>query len=212
MSQSAARLIPNLDRLYADPFSTLAQEEIRIAPARKRALFVGVAVLAGLAPLLIRYKLGLVLSLPTHAAIMATIVVVLFWVVACLGHYNEKVTVHVPICQGCLEETRRRQRRGQWAGAAIGLLLGLLATLAFFTWRPNADQAGSIFFGGMISLIGIWVGYQVGYAGARFPVRACYSPRNNTLAFRFRSPDYAESFRAFDPSTGQAQGTQTVES
>jgi hypothetical protein len=110
--------------------------------------------------------------------------------------------VAIPICHSCLKAMKRRQRRGQWAGAAIGLLLGLLATVAMVTFRPNADRVGWWFFGGVVSLIGIWVGFETGWAFAGCPVRACYSPRNNTLALRFRRSDYADAVRALGQNGG----------
>jgi hypothetical protein len=370
MSHSSTGKIPNQDQLYADPARTLAQEEVRIAPAGKRTLFVGIVALALLAPLLIRYKMGLALSVQTHAAIMAAIVVVgvllvavcpfgvelvlttegvrfrrratevlcpwalfnasgnpffrsnelilpvasvaipyirqyhyeclvrqgvqiknallklqdgnqavllnqstapsqelgrlllhlgrtlggrlpdesvpteacpaterceeryeagrkrgwitlsltrlvfpptccdcglaadtfisldlglhVLWSLACLGHYNEKVRVAVPICQHCQEATRGRQRRRQWSGAAIGMFFGLLATCVLVGFRAVADPIAVSCVGVVIGFIGLWVGLEIGRACAPFPVRGYYAPRNNTVALRFRRPDYAD--------------------
>jgi hypothetical protein len=64
--------------LYSNPARTLAAEEIRIAPERKLSLFIAMAVLTLLTPLLLRYKLGLLLSLSTHLAIMAVVLTVSF--------------------------------------------------------------------------------------------------------------------------------------
>jgi hypothetical protein len=118
------------------------------------------------------------------------------WVVAFLGHYNEKVNVHVPICRGCLEGLGRRQRRSKWVGAAIGLFLGLLIAPAIFFSMPRADHAGLFFLAGMVTMIAAWVGYMIGGDCARFPVQACYSSRNNTVALRFRRSDYADAVGA----------------
>jgi hypothetical protein len=110
----------------------------------------------------------------------------------------------VPVCNACQIANKRRFRRVFWKtylmvfglGVVVGFAAGGILAIAAGTFLLAGGAAGSFLSGLASLLIGWFVARGAAHKAAMPALLERFSPKQGTVAIRFRRPEYAEQVLA----------------
>ena len=106
---------------------------------------------------------------------------------------SEPLEVEIPVCEGCQQRLRERQRRGGVLGMQAGAFI-FCALALLLAWSQGLQDRSVLLVIALATLsVGGLGGFLIGtLASKQLPAELRgYSPSRGTLSLRFRHPEYA---------------------